>query len=202
MLFYPIKTTLQNGMPILVRPVQSDDKQLLETGFELLSRQSRFLRFFRPVTKLSAKELDYYCAVDQSDHIAICALDTTQDETRPLGIARCIRARDKTDEAELAVTVIDRFQGRGIGTILLAAIAHAAITQNITKFVGTILTENDSMLNLLVKLEASSTFETPGVLSVCVPIHGDAGKYPDSPIRGAIANIYEMLDQAQNDQHI
>ncbi|MGI9406136.1 MAG: GNAT family N-acetyltransferase [Hyphomicrobiaceae bacterium] len=187
------QTELRDGTPVQVRPVESGDQHLLEMGLEHLSEQSRYLRFFRPVHQLSDKELEKFTKVDQTNHIAVGAIDLTHSETYPVGIARCIRLENRPDEAEMAVAVIDSHQGKGLGTILLAAISLAATARDITTLVATVLRENHSMRDLLHELGATSDHGEAGVVSMRIPIYEDACKYPDTPTGTSFRRIYEML---------
>jgi hypothetical protein len=63
------------------------DKELLRTGFERLSGQSRYARFFTPRTALSDDELRYLTEVDQEDHVAIGAASERDGEQSGLGVA-------------------------------------------------------------------------------------------------------------------
>ncbi|MCP4936810.1 MAG: GNAT family N-acetyltransferase [bacterium] len=193
-MFSSINTDLRDGTPVLVRPVCKDDKRLLQIGFEHLSEKGRFFRFFRPVHHLSDEELKGFTEVDQINHIAIGAIDLSYDEDYPIGVARCIRMSKQPEQAEFAVTVADSHQGRGLGTILLAAVAYAASAQNISAFVATVLTENHSMIDLFGELDATSRIDEPGVLELNIPIYKDAEKYPTSVAGQSIRKLYEKLD--------
>lgn len=184
---------LRDGTPVLVRPVQPSDRDLLELGMQHLSEQSRYNRFFRPIDKLTNEDLVTFSAVDQVNHIAVGALDLTHDDAYPIGVARCIRLSAHSDEAEVAVAVIDSHQGKGLGTILLAAIACAAAAQDINGFVATVLRSNRQMLQLFDELAAVRNSENLSVVELRIPIHRASDNYPDTPTGRSFKRVYELL---------
>lgn len=96
----------------------------MAAAFARLGDESRYRRFFTGVKELSAAELDHLADVDHSDHEAIIAVDPASGDV--LGVARYVRSTDDPEAAELAVTVIDDWQGRGLGRALLTALTRCA----------------------------------------------------------------------------
>jgi GNAT superfamily N-acetyltransferase len=138
--------TLPDGRRVLIRPVTGSDKELLRRGFERLSDQSRYRRFLAPMVYLSDEIVRYLTEVDHHDHEAMVALD---EETREgVGVARYVRA-GQSDIAEVAVAVVDHWQGRGVGTLLLEALAARAHEEGISRFSALMLAENEEMMELL-----------------------------------------------------
>ena len=121
--FEPLTAELRDGTRVLIRPIEPEDKGLLLSGFEQLSEQSRYRRFLAPVPKLTESQLTYLTEVDHDTHEALVAVDAGQP-LRGLGVARYVRLQDHPEIAEAAVTVIDAYQGRGLGTLLLALLAR------------------------------------------------------------------------------
>lgn len=189
------QTTLRDGTPVLIRPVGPDDKHALETGLEHLSSRSRYFRFFGPVSALSEERLDYFTSADQVDHIAIGAIDLSHGNAEPVGIARCVRLKEDPETAEIAVAIVDDHHGRGLGTILLAAVAHAAAAHQITTFVATVLRDNRAMLDLFRELDDSRRSEGPGVLAIRFDIHADPDNYPDTPVGRSFRQVYRQIDE-------
>lgn len=187
------ETTLRDSTPILVRPVELGDAHLLEMGLDHLSPRSRYLRFLRPVRQLSDKSLERFVDVDQIDHIAVGALDLTGSDPFPVGVARCIRLETAPEKGEVAVAIVDTHQGRGLGTILLAAVAHAAAKQGIVTQVATVLLENTRMLKLFQELGATTDGMESGVAELSIPIYTDSNAYPATPTGDAFRRIYRML---------
>jgi GNAT superfamily N-acetyltransferase len=138
---------LRDGSRVLLRPVEPADKALLAEGFARLSPESRYRRFLAPLPELTDAQLRYFTEVDHHDHEALAALDPATG--RGVGVARFIRLHDRPSVAEAAVTVVDAWQNRGLGTLLLGALAERARREGITTFTGLLLASNREMLELL-----------------------------------------------------
>ena len=79
---------LRDGTPVLLRLLRPTDKQLLRTGFEHLSSESRYARFFTPKTSLTDDELRYLTDIDQEDHVAIGAASERDGQETGLAVAQ------------------------------------------------------------------------------------------------------------------
>ena len=137
------EVTLRDGSRVLVRPVRADDRPLFVAGFETLSPESRMRRFLFYKKSLGERELDFLTRVDHRDHEAIGAIHTGSGHG--VGVARMIREEDP-EAAEAAVTVLDDWQGRGLGSLLLDKLAERARELGVTHFTATLLTSNKAML--------------------------------------------------------
>ena len=146
---------LRDGSPVLIRQVRATDAPLLADGFARLSARSRQMRFLGPKKTLSAAELRYFTEVDHHDHEAIGALSPA--DGRGVGIARYIRDPDDPEAAEIAVTIADDWQGRGLGTELLARLSDRARQAGICRFTATVAADNAAMTRLLWKMGAELT---------------------------------------------
>ena len=143
---------LRDGSEVLIRQVHHDDAPLLAAGFARLSAESRSLRFLTVKSKLSPAELRYFTEVDHHDHEAIGAVD--QVDGCCLGVARYIRHPDDPQAAEVAVTVIDDWQGRGLGTELLSQLADRAHQEGIRRFTALVAVDNAGVAGLLKSIGA------------------------------------------------
>ena len=141
------KVRLRDGSAVLIRPVRPADDGLLADGFARLSDRSRRMRFLGPKEALSAAELRYFTDVDHRDHEALGALDHARGGG--VGIARYVRDRDDPRTAEIAVTIIDDWQGRGLGTELLARLSERARQEGIDRFTAAVAADNAAMTRLL-----------------------------------------------------
>ncbi|HVV82726.1 MAG TPA: GNAT family N-acetyltransferase [Kofleriaceae bacterium] len=176
---YLERATLRDGTEVVLRLVRPDDKERLRTGFDRLSAESRYRRFFTAKNELSDDELRYLTEVDQVHHVAIGA--TSADGARGLGVARFIELAGEPGCAEAAVAVADELQGRGLGSLLLRRLVGAARERGIDRFRCEVLGSNDGMTGLLRALapEASCEIEQ-GVMRMEFVLPGAAP--PHAPI--------------------
>lgn len=159
---------LDNGLRVRLRPIEPTDAPLLVAGFERLSPESRFMRFFTGMSHLTPAHLEYFTQIDYVDHYAVGASDRDRKsdvagspEGLGIGVARYIRSTDQPDEAESAVAVIDEYHGRGVGTLLLEALGVVAKTNGIDRFVSPVMTSNAMMLETHLAL-GGRTRAVPG----------------------------------------
>jgi RimJ/RimL family protein N-acetyltransferase len=141
---------LRGGAEVLIRPVRPADAGLLAEGFERLSPESRRSRFLTAKDVLRPAELEYLTDVDHHDHEAIGALDLA--DGRGVGVARYIRDRHDPRTAEIAVTIVDGWQGGGLGTELVARLAERARAEGIERFVALTAGGNVAMGLLLRRM--------------------------------------------------
>ena len=150
-------------------PGRSSDRELLLRGFERLSPESRYRRFLGAMPELRPEMVRYLTHVDHHDHEAIIALDEETGEG--LGVARYVRNQDRPDVAEVAVTVIDDWQGRGLGTLLLDALSVRAREEGIRSFTALMLATNDEMMDLFRRLDPVQIVDREsGTVEIEVPI--------------------------------
>jgi RimJ/RimL family protein N-acetyltransferase len=142
-----IQAVLRDGSRVLIRPVQSADAPLLADGFARLSATSRWMRFLTPKKELSPAELRFLTDLDHHDHEALGALD--RRDGRGVGVARYVRQADDPWGADVAVTIVDEWQGRGLGTELLARLSDRAREENIRRFTALVAAENVAVGGLL-----------------------------------------------------
>ena len=153
---------LRDGSAVLIRQVRSTDAPLLADGFARLSPRSRRMRFLGAKTTLSAAELRYFTEVDHHDHEAIGALSAA--DGRGVGIARYVRDADDPQAAEIAVTVVDDWQGRGLGTELLSRLSDRARQAGIHRFTALAAAENVAVAGLARSLGACLAGRGPGTV--------------------------------------
>jgi RimJ/RimL family protein N-acetyltransferase len=153
---------LRDGSKVLIRQVQSTDAPLLADGFARLSPQSRRMRFLMTKKDLSRAELRYFTDVDHHDHEALAALNRA--DGRGVGIARYVRLAEDPQAAEIAVTIVDGWQGRGLGTELLTRLAGRARSEGIHRFTALVADDNMAMAGLLRNMSASLVGRSPGTV--------------------------------------
>ena len=139
-------TVLRDGSEVLIRPIRGADAPLLADGFARLSLRSRQMRFLTPKTELSAAELRYLTEIDHHDHEALGAVEHARG--RGVGVARYIRSAEDARSAEIAVTVVDEWQGRGLGAELVAQLSQRAVAEGIRCFTGLAAADNVAVARL------------------------------------------------------
>jgi GNAT superfamily N-acetyltransferase len=185
----PRVVELPNGTSVTLRPIAADDKEALERGFEALSERSRYRRFFSALTHLSDRQLAYFTEVDYVDHFAWVALLGDSTAAPGVGVARYIRLKNDPTAADIAVAVLDDYQGQGIGSLLLEALVVVALENGIERFVGHVLAENEPMKALLRGFGAALTRDEPGVYAIDLALPDAVGGLRSTPmwdvLRGA-----------------
>jgi acetyltransferase len=134
-----------DGTAMRLRPLRSDEQDLVAAFVAGLSAKSRRRRFLQALPRLPQRLLRHLADVDGRRHVAVAA--EAGDQTA--GITRFLALPGEPGTAEVAVTVADRFQGRGIGGLLLDALRPAAEQAGIGAFVGLVDPTNRPMLGLL-----------------------------------------------------
>jgi GNAT superfamily N-acetyltransferase len=100
--------------------------------------------------ELSEAMVRYLTEIDHHDHEALAALDEQTGEG--IGVARYVRDPKRPDVAEVAVTVLDDWQGKGLGTLLLEVLGARARAEGIRSFVALMLGSNQEMMDVLTAL--------------------------------------------------
>lgn len=188
--FEPVRTTLRDGTLVHVRQIEPTDKDRMVAAFDRLSEQSRYRRFLAPVPRLSDAQLRYLTEVDHDTHEAIVAL--ADEPGRPgVGVARYVRLPDEPEVAEAAVTVIDDYQGRGLGTVLLVLLARLGLERGVRRFRAYVLEENTPMREVLERLGAEAHHDSPGLLRMDTPLPEDADVVLDTPAGQVLRAVAE-----------
>jgi GNAT superfamily N-acetyltransferase len=138
---------LRDGSSVLVRSVQPTDGALLLDGFARLSLHSRYGRFLTAKRELTPAEVQFLTHLDHHDHDAIGAIDPMT--RRGVGVARFVRSKTDPQAAEVAITVVDDWQRRGVGTLLLQRLVERAREVGIFYFTAVVSADNDAMIGLL-----------------------------------------------------
>lgn len=131
-----LEITLDDGSEAQLSPLRPEDRDLLAQGMSQLSPESRFRRFGQGRGDLTPKELDYLTLLDQRRHVAWGAIV----DDAAAGVGRYIV--EEAGCAEMAVTVVDRFQRRGLGRALFEALVAVARADGIEQLCFEALPEN------------------------------------------------------------
>ena len=135
---------------ITIRPICAADLALEQEFVNGLSAPTGYQRLMsgrRP----SLEELKRFTDIDYEREMALIAIAPIQGRERQIGVARYVKLSSPGD-AEFAIVLRDDWQGRGLGTRLLASLLVAAKNHGVRRLVATTLSENDRMLALGRKL--------------------------------------------------
>lgn len=186
---------LKDGTPVLLRPVLPEDRQRLQDELLLMSAESRYRRFLSRMSRLSEEQLRYFTEVDQETHVAWIALNPAAAGLPGLGIARFIRKQEQPRVAEVALAVIDAFQGRGLGSALLATLYLMAQARGIDAFRAVLSVENETVGAWLRRLGASGQLCSRGVVELDLPVHRDLSKLPPTSTGRRFRELLKVLSE-------
>jgi GNAT superfamily N-acetyltransferase len=125
-----------------MRPIDPADKARLSAGVAALSPESAYGRFLTGKSSLTPAELRYLTEVDGVDHIALIILRGSE----LIAVGRIVRDAERRDTAEIAVTVCDDWQRRGIGRALTRELT---LRSGVDRVSGTMLASNRAALALM-----------------------------------------------------
>ena len=147
------RVILRDGSAVVVRPLATGDAAAISAWFEGLGPETRHARFLGSVALLDDRTRTQLAQVDHRDHEALTAVTA---DGNVAGIARYIRLQ-QSSTAEVAVAVADRWQGRGIASLLLQQITARARAAGIDHLTALCLTSNTAILRLLSRLGPMTT---------------------------------------------
>lgn len=153
-------------MAIHLRPIRGDDGPGLLELYDRLSPDSLYFRFFAVPDKDAGKAA-YLARVDYDERYALVA----QAAGVIVGVARWERLADRPSHAEVAFTVADAFQGRGLGSLLFQRLAALARARKIAVFSAEVLKNNERMLRLFAHAGlALATRDQGSVLTILLAL--------------------------------
>lgn len=163
----PIPVVMRDGTELHLRPVLPGDIERTVHGSVEFSGDTLYRRFQtsrRPTRALMA----YLFEVDYADHFVWVMTDGIDGPV--VADARFVRDEHDPTSAEVAFTVGDIFQGRGIGTFLMAALALAAANNGVEHFSARILTDNLPMRSILDRFGAVWQRDDIGIVTTVIDV--------------------------------
>lgn len=184
---YRERLSLADGTWAELRMVRPEDAELLREGFERLSSRSRVQRFLFAKPRLSAEELSYLTSMDGERHVAIGAVTWSPGGRETgLGVARFFRLVHAPEVAEVAITVVDEAQGKGLGRVLLDRLVEAARERDVERFEFRVLAGNLPMYKLVQTLAPCEPEREDESLCFSVPL-GAPARGGSEPLRSLLA---------------
>lgn len=179
--------TLDDGSEAELTPLLPEDRDLLEEGMRQLSPESRFARFGSGRGELTESELDYLTRIDQRRHVAWGAIVADG----AAGVGRYI-VMDDEGCVEIAITVIDRLQRKGLGRSLFQALVAVARNDRVDDFCFETLPDNVAMQRIVrglpVSLDSGQGLVTGRIMIADLPGSPNDSEFvaPMEKVRGGL----------------
>ena len=146
---YSAVEKLRNGEQIEIRALTPQDRDDLMAAVDRTSGDSLYRRFFAVRRHFTETEESFYLNVDFVSHVALIA--SADENGQPIIIAGGRYVVGEPGQAEVAFTVVDKYQGRGVGAALLRHLAMIARQAGLRELVAYVLPDNRAMLKVFEK---------------------------------------------------
>jgi len=141
--------TLRDGRPVEIRALKSTDVEELKAAVSRSSAESLSRRFFAPKRHFSDREVAYFMNIDFVTQVALVAVIDEGGKQSIVAGGRYVLVQPGV--AEVAFTVVDDFQGHGIGTKLMRHLTSIARDAGLRELVAEVLADNQPMLSVFRK---------------------------------------------------
>ena len=188
--FYPGKGNIY----LCFKMLEKGDRQRFIDGFNKLSAKSVYRRFFGFMKELTEEQLEDFLNTDKKDHVAWSAFDIKGEDIIGIGVGRFKRSEIKSNEAELALTVIDEYQDKGAGTVLLGIMYYLAMKVDIDVFTGIIMSDNSKLIKRFKELDAQMT-RIGSEYEMRLPIYKDFNDIPKTRYSRVFLPILQFLKE-------
>lgn len=143
------------GEMLTIRPIRITDVEMESDFIRRLSPQSKHFRFLGGVSQLTPAELTQLCDIDGKHSMAFVATVWRDGREMEIGVSR-YSPNSKSDVREIAVTVADEWQNRGLGVTLMKVLIEAAKSNGVKRLYSVDSADNTAMSALATELGMSS----------------------------------------------
>jgi GNAT superfamily N-acetyltransferase len=166
---YAARETLSDGRVVEIRALRPEDRANFVAAAGRSSAESLYTRFFARKRSFTEDEVNFFTNIDFVNHVALVAV--LEEDGRPVIVGGGRYIVVTPEEAEMAFTVIDQYQGRGIGRRMLWHLVVIARAAGLNRLVADVLAGNDSMLKVFASsgLRVTTTREA-GVVHVALAL--------------------------------
>ncbi len=190
---YKENVLLKDGQGLYFKPAAHEDFSLVESFMKRLSQESLRMRFMASVSEVSKNIIQGLCEGDFKQSGSILALTGDVEERKVVGIGNYI-AVGNGHTAEVALLVEDKYQGKGIGTLLLERLAGFAAANGFIELEAEVLPDNQPMINVF----NSSGFQKHKVwnsdtVHIELPVNGAASLWEIADLRERISVANSLL---------
>lgn len=149
-----IETKLSDGRAVCLRTIRPSDEARIREGISEMSDRSRYLRFFSAFREPPESIVKRLSAVDGHDHIGWGAILLDGENYPPIAAAHAIRFEKDQGCGELAIAVLDEYQGLGLARSLIAALLLDCAAEKLPSLEMQVLSENHAATSLVKMLGA------------------------------------------------
>jgi RimJ/RimL family protein N-acetyltransferase len=166
--FYSARERLRDGRAVRIRALRPNDEASMLAAIEATDAESRRRRFFVAKREFSDEEKTFFINVDFVNHVALVAEIDEDGRTAIIGGGRYIV--NAPGQAEVAFTVVNEYQGQGVGTLLTRHLVGLARAAGLTQLSADVLPENISMRKVLEKFGFQARNRDPQVVHLTLPL--------------------------------
>jgi acetyltransferase len=152
---------LEDGTPVLLRPMRPEDEALVADFLKDCSDETLYFRYFQLIKHWTHQMLIRFTQNDYDREMGLTAFGQPPGPEVMMGVVRLVMAPDR-DTAEFAVIVADPWQGKGLGQKLIERGLEIARENGVRLLWGEVLAENQPMLELVRKLGFTVKLDVEG----------------------------------------
>jgi acetyltransferase len=167
---YPSKymktVKLKDGTEVLLRPIKPEDEYMWQEMFDSFSQETVRFRFFRIIKETPHEMRTRYCNIDYDREIGIVAEVKEKGKKRLIGVTRIILPPGRSDEAEFALVVSDKWHRLGLGSEFVDYTIDIAKDKELKTLNGIVLKDNTPMISLCREKNFKITEGDPGEYNI------------------------------------
>jgi acyl-CoA hydrolase/GNAT superfamily N-acetyltransferase len=167
---YETTIMLKDRSKVFLRPIRPDDEPMMKEMFYSFSERTRYLRFHGPMKAFPHNRLQVFCNVDYDEEMALIGVVGQPGEEEVVAVGRYL-VEHADNSAEVAFTVRDDWQNKGLGTALFNKLVEIGREKGIRLFRAEVLTENAPMLSVFHHSDCAVSTSTEGrIVSVTIDL--------------------------------
>ncbi len=178
------KTFELRGTRFNIASLTPADRAQIQAGLKYMSHESIRNRFMGSKREFSEKELDYLTSLDGINHYAV-GIEEADAPHRGVAVIRMVRSETDSTEAEVAVTIIDEYQKKGLGSFLLDVLFLAARERGISTFAFTFFAQNEGIIRLIEKKGIPKSTRSQDSVRMCLSLN----EMDEKAIRARVKSI-------------
>ncbi len=164
---YHVAETLNDGREVKIRAQRPEDREALLVAVSRASKETLYHRFLVTKRNFSEEEQHFFLDIDYVKHVVLVA-ETVEDGS-PVIIGGCRYIVVEPGRAEVAFSVIDAYQKKGVGTALMRRLGAIGREAGLTEFFAEVLSDNAPMMKVFKRSGLATTTKLEGpVFSVSI----------------------------------